>query len=108
MHSIRVVTNAGRDEFTITTNLFSILQEWNHDQNQRYLKLFLKFVTGKRHFPIDEFPMITVEVTGASIDSLPTASTCVDTLRIPEYPSRDIMKEKLELALRNCGTFEFI
>jgi hypothetical protein len=106
--SMRVLANDGREDPTLKRNLISIIMEWNKDPKQKYIKLFLKFVTGKRHFRMEHIPKIRVEVTAASIDSLPTASTCVHTLRVPDYSTRDMMKEKMEQALENCGTFEFV
>lgn len=38
---------------------------------------------------------------------LPTASTCANLLKLPQYESREELKGKLLLAIRNTNTFEF-
>jgi hypothetical protein len=86
--------------------LINIIDQWNEDPEQHYLKLFLKFVTGNRHLNFGHFPEIFIEVTNASTDSLPTASTCFKTLKSPKYESQAKMKEKFEKAFEMCDTFE--
>lgn len=41
-----------------------------------------------------------------SIYRLPTASTCFNLLKLPNYPSKDILKEKLKQAIENNTGFE--
>jgi hypothetical protein len=38
---------------------------------------------------------------------LPTAYTCYGTLLLPEYADRDILKERLGMALENAQGFGF-
>ena len=35
-----------------------------------------------------------------NIDSLPTASTCSKTIRLPEYPNYETLKQKLDIAIK--------
>ena len=88
--------------------LFNIIREWNQDPNQRYLKLFLKFITGKRQLDTKNFPEIIIEVADAFSNALPTASTCTGTMKSPFYSSQHEMKEKLEKAIENCNSFELL
>jgi hypothetical protein len=38
---------------------------------------------------------------------LPTASTCHNLLKLPQYETKEELKKKLLLAIRNTNTFEF-
>ena len=39
-----------------------------------------------------------------SKDRLPSASTCFNLLKLPSYPKKSILKEKLKYAIQaNCG-----
>ncbi|KAF2718385.1 hypothetical protein K431DRAFT_274818 [Polychaeton citri CBS 116435] len=70
---------------------------------------FLQFVTGSPKLPIGGFksltPMFTVvckpsEPPFTSDDYLPSVMTCVNYLKMPDYSSVDVMKEKLNVATR--------
>ena len=45
-------------------------------------------------------------VDGVDLDALPTAATCFNELRLPDYPSKAILCEKLVLAIRNSSGFD--
>ncbi len=69
------------------------------------LKGFLRFVTSSPQVPIGGFANInpTVKVDSASdARSLPTASTCFNTLHLPLYPTADVLRQKLLLAVGNA------
>ena len=58
------------------------------------------------HAPVDR---ITVRASRAAADSLPTASVCFYLMHLPQYPSKEELKAKLLLAIRECGTsFSFL
>ncbi|KIX04003.1 uncharacterized protein Z518_07556 [Rhinocladiella mackenziei CBS 650.93] len=70
---------------------------------------FLQFVTGSPKLPIGGFksltPMFTVvckpsEPPYASDDYLPSVMTCVNYLKLPDYTSQHILKERLFVAIR--------
>lgn len=70
---------------------------------------FLQFVTGSPKLPIGGFksltPMFTVvckpsEPPFTSDDYLPSVMTCVNYLKMPDYTSIDVMKEKLRVATK--------
>nr|CCC47339.1 conserved hypothetical protein, fragment [Trypanosoma vivax Y486] len=65
--------------------------------------LVLRFATGQSRLPLRE--NIKVEPGGAA-NSLPTGATCFFTLRLPEYSSVDIMREKVLYAVRQCATID--
>lgn len=70
---------------------------------------FLQFVTGSPKLPIGGFksltPMFTVvckpsEPPYTSDDYLPSVMTCVNYLKLPDYTTQDVLKERLTLATR--------
>lgn len=70
---------------------------------------FLQFVTGSPKLPIGGFksltPMFTVvckpsEPPYSSDDYLPSVMTCVNYLKLPDYTSEEVLKERLFVAIR--------
>ena len=82
---------------------YDILSEYNRDEQ----RLFLQFVTGTPRLPTGGFKSLTppLTVVRKKVDGnqspdeyLPSVMTCVNYLKIPEYSSREVMKEKLRIA----------
>lgn len=78
---------------------------------------FLHFITGSPKLPVGGFkslnpPLTVVRKTpdgssGAEPDKyLPSVMTCVNYLKLPEYSSRDVMRERLQVAI-NWGQKSF-
>jgi len=71
-------------------------------------KSFLQFTTGCSSLPPGGFanlhPRLTVvrKVDGSDA-SFPSVNTCVHYLKLPEYSSEDILREKLTAATREKG-----
>ena len=75
----------------------------------RKMKL-LRFVTGASRAGIGGLgcltPKLKIQRNGNQETTLlPTASTCFNTLLLPEYKSRGVMKEKLLVAIENASGF---
>ncbi|GBE89625.1 hypothetical protein SCP_1602880 [Sparassis crispa] len=76
---------------------------------------FLQFITGSPKLPIGGFrglnPPLTVvrkphEAPLTADDYLPSVMTCVNYLKLPEYSSKAVMKEKLGIAMKEgVGSF---
>jgi len=71
----------------------------------------LKFITSCSRPPLTGFgslnPLITVyQVREGGETRLPTASTCVNLLKLPKYPSREVLRDKLVLAIESDAGFE--
>ncbi|KKY13545.1 putative thyroid hormone receptor interactor 12 [Diplodia seriata] len=86
-------------------NLLQVMSELTAAQRRD----FLQFVTGSPKLPIGGFksltPMFTVvckpsEPPYTSDDYLPSVMTCVNYLKMPDYSSLDVLKEKLFVAIR--------
>lgn len=82
---------------------YDILSTYTKDDQ----RLFLQFVTGSPRLPTGGFkalsPPLTIvrkKMDGAQNpdDYLPSVMTCVNYLKLPDYTSYEVMKEKLRVA----------
>jgi E3 ubiquitin-protein ligase TRIP12 len=83
--------------------LFEILSSYNSEEQ----RMFLQFVTGSPRLPVGGFkslspPLTMVRKTFEPTDSpdnyLPSVMTCVNYLKLPDYSTIEIMREKLRVA----------
>ncbi|KAF2194104.1 hypothetical protein K469DRAFT_689158 [Zopfia rhizophila CBS 207.26] len=86
-------------------NLLQVMSEFSLTQRRD----FLQFVTGSPKLPIGGFksltPMFTVvckpsEPPYTSDDYLPSVMTCVNYLKMPDYTSMEVLREKLNVAIQ--------
>ncbi|KAH7066506.1 hypothetical protein FB567DRAFT_261752 [Paraphoma chrysanthemicola] len=86
-------------------NLLQTMSEFTPQQRRD----FLQFITGSPKLPIGGFknltPMFTVvckpsEPPYTSDDYLPSVMTCVNYLKMPDYSTVDILRDKLSVAIR--------
>ncbi|XP_067402626.1 E3 ubiquitin-protein ligase HACE1 isoform X2 [Emydura macquarii macquarii] len=77
--------------------------------------LLLQFVTGSSRVPHGGFANImggsglqnfTIAAVPYTPNLLPTSSTCINMLKLPEYPSKEILKNRLLVAL-HCGSYGY-
>ena len=77
-------------------------------------KLFLQFVWARNRLPLKEsdfdapfkIQRDTKSVNEVGDYPLPCASTCFFSLSLPEYPTKEILKQKLLFAIENSTTME--
>ncbi|PPQ78382.1 hypothetical protein CVT25_011605 [Psilocybe cyanescens] len=103
-HGFNVESRAIRD-------LVEIMSEYDPSTRRAYLQ----FITGSPKLPIGGFrglnPPLTVvrkphEAPLTADDYLPSVMTCVNYLKLPEYSTKSVMKEKLQTAmLEGVGSF---
>ena len=89
------------------SRLWSVLEELNAVDSG----LFLKFVTSCERPPSLGFsslqPQFTVQIIESNDDSrLPTASTCFNTLKLPQYSSQAVLKRQLLISIRSNAGFD--
>jgi E3 ubiquitin-protein ligase TRIP12 len=86
-------------------NLLQIMSDYDNQERRD----FLQFITGSPKLPIGGFkaltPMLTVvckpREPGYTTDEfLPSVMTCVNYLKLPDYSSIEVMKQKLGTAIR--------
>jgi len=73
-------------------------------------RLLLKFVTSCSRPPLLGFkdldPLFCIQNAGSEPDRLPTASTCMNLLKLPDFKSEDVLKKKLSYAIQSGAGFE--
>lgn len=78
------------------------------DDEERHA--MVKFVTSCRRPPLFGFaqlnPKFCIHGAGEIEDRLPTASTCMNLLKLPIFKSREVLKEKLMYAIKSGAGFE--
>ncbi|XP_041673723.1 E3 ubiquitin-protein ligase TRIP12 isoform X6 [Drosophila eugracilis] len=91
--------------------LYEILASYNRDEQ----RAFLQFVTGSPRLPTGGFKALTPPLTIVRKtldgnqnpnDYLPSVMTCVNYLKLPDYSSREVMRQKLKVAA-NEGSMSF-
>ncbi|KAH9172968.1 hypothetical protein EDB89DRAFT_1961917 [Lactarius sanguifluus] len=92
-------------------NLIEVMSGFEAPTRRQYLQ----FLTGSPRLPIGGFrglnPPLTVvrkphEAPLKADDYLPSVMTCVNYLKLPEYSSKDVMLEKLQVAMKEgVGSF---
>ena len=82
--------------------LFEIMSDYNVEEQRR----FLMFITGCPRLPIGGFkalspPLTIVKKTSELLDHsfLPSVMTCANYLKLPDYPTLEMMREKLAVAI---------
>lgn len=82
---------------------YDILSAYNKEEQ----RLFLQFVTGTPRLPTGGFkalnpPLTIVRKTNdgkqSPDDYLPSVMTCVNYLKLPEYTSKEVMRQKMKFA----------
>jgi len=86
-------------------NLLQVMSEYTPSERRE----FLQFVTGSPKLPIGGFksltPLLTVvckasEPPYTSDDYLPSVMTCVNYLKLPDYSTLEILRERLNTAVK--------
>lgn len=82
---------------------WEVVNEMDSNQKQRLLKFF----SGSSRAPIEGLSKLDfiLQRMGPSSNSLPTSHTCFNTLLIPEYDSKFLLKERLLKAIEECEGF---
>ncbi|ODV87635.1 hypothetical protein CANARDRAFT_173572 [[Candida] arabinofermentans NRRL YB-2248] len=100
-----VLGGFAEDDQTIK-DLFEILNEFSKEDKAK----FVKFVTSSSKQPLLGFkelnPMFGVRNAGRFINRLPTASTCVNLLKLPDYQDKDVLREKLLYSINSQAGFD--
>ena len=80
-----------------------------HDLDEAQQKRLLFFMTGSDRVPIKGLghltPPFVISRNGSEDSRLPTAHTCFNHLLLPAYSNRDVLRQRLLLALENAEGF---
>ena len=85
---------------------WSVVESFDEEHRQK----LVKFVTSCPRPPLIGFgelrPSFCIRSAGFEQDRLPTASTCVNLLKLPEYPNARILRDKLLYAISSEAGFD--
>lgn len=92
--------------------LWEVLEEFSNSEKAE----FIQFVTGSSKVPVEGFKGLRgpngiqkVEIVKLNCDNpdqrLPQAHTCFFQLDLPEYSSKDVLRRKLYVAIKEGKTF---
>eukprot|EP01106_Pelomyxa_sp_JSP_P000260 TRINITY_DN1037_c0_g1_i4.p1 TRINITY_DN1037_c0_g1~~TRINITY_DN1037_c0_g1_i4.p1 ORF type:complete len:405 (-),score=125.14 TRINITY_DN1037_c0_g1_i4:60-1274(-) len=103
VEQLRKVTHSSPASSPVVDYLWDVLAELPSDTQSK----FLRFVTGYSRMPRNFSMTVYVEAEGGDQDKrLPRSGTCGSTLYLPQYSSREVLKEKLVYAIQNCWTID--
>lgn len=93
-------------EDKVIINFWNAINEFSNDERIAYLK----YVWGRSRLPdpnIYKF-IHTIAKTGSSNPDkrLPTATTCYFTLKLPNYSTYEILRDKLRYVIQNCSEID--
>ena len=103
------------EESNIIKYFWEIIESFDNDERAE----FLQFVTGSSKVPLEGFCALQgigginkfkiSKVFDKNFDRLPTAHTCTNQLELPDYPNKEILYERLTLAIREGkNSFGFV
>ena len=103
------------EESNIIKYFWEIIESFDNDERAE----FLQFVTGSSKVPLEGFSALQgigginkfkiSKVFDKNYDRLPTAHTCTNQLELPNYPNKEILRERLTLAIREGkNSFGFV
>ncbi|XP_062395211.1 E3 ubiquitin-protein ligase HACE1 isoform X1 [Sardina pilchardus] len=119
MPEIDVMDWTRNTEYTSGYDLQEPVIQWfwelveNFTQEERVL--LLQFVTGSSRVPHGGFAFLmggsglqkfTIAAVPFTQNLLPTSSTCINMLKLPEYPSKEVLRDRLLVAL-HCGSYGY-
>jgi hypothetical protein len=84
-------------------DFWSIVKKYDLEQKRK----LLEFVTASDRVPVGGTRnlMFILQRNGVGDERLPTSATCFGTLLLPQYSSKELMREKLAMALENSKGF---
>ena len=94
------------EESNVIKYFWEIIESFDNDERAE----FLQFVTGSAKVPLEGFCALQgiggvnkfkiSKVFDTNFDRLPTAHTCTNQLDLPDYPTKEILNERLRLAIK--------
>lgn len=94
------------DDDTTVVYFWEVISEMTPEERFK----LIKFVTSVSRAPLLGFgslnPKFGIRNAGRSIDRLPTASTCVNLLKLPDYQDKELVRSKLLYAINTEARFD--
>ncbi|KAG2381724.1 hypothetical protein C9374_006108 [Naegleria lovaniensis] len=84
---------------TTIIDFWNIIESFSNDKQRK----LLQFITGSNRVPFEGFsklsPLLTIQKIDDDTNKLPSASTCFNLLKLPDYNNDNMLKNKLEIVL---------
>lgn len=80
---------------------WEVLAEFDTEQQKK----LLRYCTGTDRISINGTGFV-ISRMGGSLDQLPTAHTCFNHILLPPYESKDVLRQKLLIAIEHCQGFD--
>jgi len=95
------------DGYKPTDPTIQVFWEVLLDYNENLQKKFLLFTTGSDRVPVGGMAEMTFKISKLKekLTYLPEAHTCFNQLVLPDYKNKDVLKEKLTIAISNAEGF---
>ena len=86
-------------------DFWSVVKRYDFEQKRK----LLEFVTASDRVPVGGMRNLqfVIQRNGVGDGHLPTSYTCYGTFLLPEYSSKEVLREKLAMALENSRGFGF-
>jgi hypothetical protein len=86
-------------------DFWSIVRRYNLEQKRK----LLEFVTASDRVPVGGMHNLqfTLQKNGVGDEHLPSSYTCFGILLLPEYSTKEVLRQKLSTALENSMGFGF-
>eukprot|EP00062_Callorhinchus_milii_P022092 gi/632979508/ref/XP_007906509.1/ PREDICTED: ubiquitin-protein ligase E3C [Callorhinchus milii] len=85
---------------------WDVVESFTSDEKRK----LLKFVTSCSRPPLlgfkELYPAFCIQNGGTDLERLPTASTCMNLLKLPEFYDENLMRSKLLYAIESAAGFE--
>ncbi|KAG7164827.1 ubiquitin-protein ligase E3A-like isoform X1 [Homarus americanus] len=93
--------------YTSETSIIQAFWELVHDMSTEDKKKLLQFTTGSARVPVGGLARLKLIIARQSsdCDRLPTAHTCFNVLLLPEYSSKEKLKDRLYKAIKYSQGF---
>lgn len=93
--------------YTSETAIVQAFWELVHDMSTEDKKRLLQFTTGSARVPVGGLARLKLIIArhGPDCDRLPTAHTCFNVLLLPEYSSKEKLKDRLYKAIKYSQGF---
>jgi HECT-domain (ubiquitin-transferase) len=101
----RLVGWEGEANHKTIRDFWSIVKRYDIEQKKK----LLEFVTASDRIPVGGMRNLSFQIQKNGVDDghLPTSYTCYGILLLPEYSGKEVLREKLAMALENSKGFGF-
>ena len=100
------VTNGFEFDNTTLNIFWEVVAEMSSEERRK----LLAFVTSSPRPPLLGFdqlnPKFGIQNKGAELNVLPSAATCVNLLKLPDYRDKNVLREKLLYAINSAAGFD--